>query len=105
MFAYDTKAIISADSIQSLQLRLSEALEVFQHWFTINGFRVNASKTNLILYRTISKNKIYLNCALNLVDAKTVVVVKFLGVKIYSHLNWRVKRVSSAPHVWIYIVG
>lgn len=42
IFADDTNPKISEDRVQSFQLHISKALEVFFNWFTINGLEVNA---------------------------------------------------------------
>lgn len=105
VFADDTNAIISADNTQSLNLRVNEALEIFHNWFTINGLKVNASKTNLMLFRTTSRNKSNLNCALDGVHVSMVEVVKFLGVHVDCNLNWKPEleslenTISSACYV------
>lgn len=89
LFADDTNAILAAKDIDTLSRKVNKALALFHTWFTINNLKLNASKTNAMLFRTTSKNKDTMEIILN--DNKITLVdsVKFLGIHIDESLNWK----------------
>ncbi|KAH9637193.1 hypothetical protein HF086_016215 [Spodoptera exigua] len=105
VFADDTNAVVSADNISNLNTIVNQTLDIFHSWFAVNGLKINASKTNVMLFRSTSKNKDSIQCEINGEKVNVVEVVKFLGVYIDSQLKWKeelnyvVKAISPACYV------
>jgi hypothetical protein len=89
IFADDTNAVVSGNNISELNDRVNYTLRTFTDWFDINNLKLNASKTNVILFRTTSKDKDTLQISAEGSAITQVDSVKFLGVYIDSYLNWK----------------
>lgn len=94
MFADDTNAIVSADSIDSLNRILNNLLELFQRWFSINGLKLNTDKTNVLLFKTTARNKDELAVRAEGELIANVDSVVFLGIHLDSFLNWKQELVA-----------
>lgn len=89
VFADDTSAIISATNIMDLESKVNAVLGGFRAWFAVNSLHLNMEKTQVMLFKTTSRNRESLNVNLDGVDIKNVDWVKFLGVRVDCNLNWR----------------
>uniref|UniRef100_A0A2A4J9S2 Reverse transcriptase domain-containing protein n=1 Tax=Heliothis virescens TaxID=7102 RepID=A0A2A4J9S2_HELVI len=88
-FADDTNAIVAADNINKLTNAVNAVLQVFHSWFTVNNLLINTEKTKILLFKTTARNKDNLDVFLD--DNKIIPVkeVKFLGIHMDEHLNWK----------------
>lgn len=105
VFADDTNAVVSADNLNYLNDVVNLTLDTFNNWFTMNNLKVNASKTNVMLFTSTSRNNGSINCVMNEEIVNLAPVVKFLGVHIDNQLNWKTelshleKAISTACYV------
>jgi hypothetical protein len=100
LFADDTSAIVSANSIHELGERTKHALMAFLYWFDINNLKLNTAKTQIMLFKNNSKKTDTLNVIMNGAKIDVVECVKFLGVRIDSALNWKqeLESIQNAIH-------
>ena len=88
-FADDTNLLINNNSPKQLQKQLNMDLRNLCNWLKANKISLNASKTELLIFRHPNK-KINYEFKLK-IDGKKLIpskFVKYLGVLIDSHLNW-----------------
>lgn len=89
VFADDTNAVISAENLESLELKTNEVLSAFDFWFKNNNLVINTSKTNVLLFRTTARNHEHMDIMMTNKIIPLVESVKFLGIYIDSFLNWQ----------------
>src|SRR6218665_1806190 len=89
MFADDTNALLSHNSLDVLFDIMNSELCKIVEWFIINKLSQNSDKTNYILFRT-PRNKITVkNLYVNNTPLIQTKVTKFLGIIIDQHLSWK----------------
>ena len=89
-FADDTNLLLVNKSLKQLQKHINIDLKILQNWLKANKISLNASKTELIIFRHPNK-KINYNLKIKL-DGKILHpsdYVKYLGILMDSSLNWR----------------
>ena len=89
-FADDTNLLLVNKSLKQLQKHINIDLKILQNWLKANKISLNASKTELIIFRHHNK-KINYNLKIKL-DGKILhqsEYVKYLGILMDSSLNWR----------------
>ena len=88
-FAGDTNLLVVNDSIKKLQKRVNLDLRFLCKWLKANKISLNASKTELLIFRHPNKQ---INYDLKIkIDGKKIIPstsVKYLGILIDCHLNW-----------------
>ena len=88
-FADDTNLLISNNSLKQLKKRLNLDLRKLVNWLKANKISLNASKTEMLIFRHPNKK---LNYDLKIkLDGKKICpskYVKYLGILIDQHLNW-----------------
>ena len=88
-FADDTNLIIKNNSLKQIKKYLNFDLCNLASWFKANKISLNASKTEMLIFRHPNKP---INCDLKIkLDGKRVSpskYVKYLGILIDPHLNW-----------------
>ena len=89
-FADDTHLLNFSNSVESLCSRVNADLRVLTCWLNCNKISLNATKTEFILFRSRSKLLSY-TPFLKLLGKRIYPspVVKYLGVLLDEHLNWR----------------
>ena len=89
-FADDTNLLITNKNIKQLKKQLNLDLRNLNKWLKANKISLNASKTELLVFRHPNKKITYdLKLKINgkrLIPSK---FVKYLGLIIDPHLNWR----------------
>lgn len=94
LFADDSNLFVSDHDLVRLEVKTNKCLTEMQHWFTLNGLTINASKTSYTIFSR-STNKIHkFNFTLtisNQVISRTN-NVKYLGVFLDSTFSWK-------PHI------
>ena len=92
-FADDTHLLHFAKTVRSLCSKVNADLRTLTTWLNANRISLNASKTQFVIFRSKSKP---LTCSpfLKLVGKKIFPSssVKYLGVRLDKHLNWK-------PHI------
>ena len=88
-FADDTTLLCQDKSLKEINRKVNRDLALLIHWLRANKISLNASKTEIILFRT--KNKIVtrkLNFRLSGQKIIPSDYTKYLGVLIDKHLSW-----------------
>ena len=90
-FADDTNLLTVNDSLKKLQKQVNLDLRFLCKWLKANKISLNASKTELLLFR--HPNKV-INYDLKIkINGKKLIpsnFVKYLGILIDCHLNWHI---------------
>ena len=88
-FADDTNLLISNNNLKKLKKQLNFDLRNLSNWLKSNKISLNASKTEMLIFRSPYKK---INYELNIkLDGKKIYpskYVKYLGVLLDEHLNW-----------------
>jgi len=53
MFADNTLIYVSGESSADFEVKLNTAFNIIEHWMNINKLKMNARKTNIIIYDNI----------------------------------------------------
>ena len=97
-FADDTNLLIKNKSLKQLKKHLNFDLCLLTSWLKANKISLNASKTEILIFRNPKKT---INYDLKIMlDGKRLYpskVVKYLGILIDSHLNWSYHVKTLAP--------
>jgi len=89
-FADDTNLLVSDFSIKKIQKQINHDLKALCKWLRANKISLNASKTELLVFRH-PKKKIEFDLKIK-IDGKIIIpstYVKYLGIYIDCHLNWK----------------
>ena len=89
LFADDTNLLIKSKSLKQLQKHLNLDLRSLNKWLKANKIHLNASKTELLIFRHPNKPINY-NLTIK-IDGKKIIpskYIKYVGILIDSHLNW-----------------
>ena len=97
-FADDTNLLIKNNSLKQLKKYLNFDLRNLASWLKANKISLNASKTEMLIFRHPNKP---INYDLKIkMDGKRIYpskYVKYLGILIDSHLNWNYQTKMLAP--------
>ena len=97
-FADDTNLLYANKSLKTIQNKVNKDLKSLCTWLRANKISLNASKTELIIFRDPRK-KLSLEMKIK-IDGKRLTPcssVKYLGVYIDQHLNWNVHLSELKP--------
>ena len=90
LFADDTMLFLKDKSLKPIAKRANIDLKLLMHWLNANKISLNTSKTELLIFRPIRKKLNYdLKIKINGHRLRPSKVVKYLGVYIDQHLNWK----------------
>jgi hypothetical protein len=90
LFADDSTMLLEDSSIDILINRMNSAIKILYQWFNANKLSLNADKTKFIIFRSPSRPLPQINpIAVNSKSIERVKSIKFLGVQIDEHLDWR----------------
>lgn len=90
LFADDTNIYFESDSLLKLENCINQELKQLSLWLNINRLALNLSKTNFVIFHSNNKtlnHNVTLklnNCAITQSDC-----IKYLGVYVDQHLNWK----------------
>ena len=97
-FADDTNLLLTGNSLKKIQKKINIDLKLISKWLRANKISLNASKTELLVFRHPSK---VLNYNLKIkINGKRLYesnYVKYLGVLLDSHLKWNFHTDLLAP--------
>ena len=90
-FANDTNLILFEKSLQNINKRINHGLKLLKTWLRANSISLNASKTEIILFKPKSHANInkQLNFSIKGERAEKINKVKYLGVVFNELLEWR----------------
>ena len=97
-FADDTSLIIVGDTLKKIQNQINIDLKLLCKWLKANKISLNASKTELLIFRDPRK-KINFDLRIK-VDGKKLIpcrYMKYLGIVIDDHLNWNAHLAVQSP--------
>ena len=95
LFADDTNLYYESDDLMELERTMNKELKQLSLWLNVNRLALNIKKTNFIVFR--GKRKPYNHNVTLLMNKKALEqkpYVKYLGLLIDEHLNWR-EQVSA----------
>lgn len=90
-YADDTTIILSAESGEELLDLIRDTIATVSTWFEMNGLKLNADKTNVIVFNAVSPRQSS-NCPIQLINGSTIVtsdMVKLLGLELDPVLSWK----------------
>ena len=89
LYADDTSILCSSNNIKKSCKTMNKNLEELQTWFIVNKLSLCIEKTNYMIFSNnrIDKSDIFIRIDQKLI--KQVMITKFLGVMIDSHLQWK----------------
>ena len=89
IFADDTSLIYAEENINDLHNTVQDDLRCISEWILCNKLKLNIQKTNLILFKNRSQHHVIPSVKLNNEEIQQVQQVKFLGIFVDEHLNWK----------------
>ena len=90
LFADDTNLYYESDDLVELEKNMNRELKKLSLWLNANRLALNISKTNFIIFRGYRKPCDYnVTLLLNRKAIEQRTYVKYLGVLIDEHLNWK----------------
>jgi len=89
LLAHDTSVIISSRNIEDFCSVSNLVLSHMIKWFGANKLVLNLDKTNIMKF--ITRNSAYstLNIGYKQKNIEGTVNIKFIGLKIDNHINWK----------------
>ena len=90
LYADDSNVIIPSSTMHELETKSSKVVDSMTRWFSDNSLSLNNKKTKYILFHSNymeSKTPDSININNNAVKLENT--VKFLGITIDKHLNWK----------------
>ena len=94
LFADDTNIYYDSHDLIELEKTVNQELRKLSQWLNINRLALNVGKTNFVIFR--ANKKIYHNVTL-IMNRKAIEQkdhVKYLGVLMDEHLNWK-KQIAN----------
>ena len=90
LFADDTNIYFECDNLLTMERVINKELEQLNLWLNVNRLALNISKTNFVIFHTFNKT-LHHNVTLK-INKKAIMqkdYIKYLGVIIDCHLNWK----------------
>ena len=94
LFADDTNIYYDSEDLIELEKTVNQELRKLSQWLNINRLALNVGKTNFVIFR--ANKKVYHNVTL-ILNRKAIEQkdhVKYLGVLMDEHLNWK-KQIAN----------
>ena len=89
LFADDSNLFYSNKSLLTLEATINNELLNVYSWLCANKLSLNIQKSNFIIFHTIQKKVHEVSIAINDKPIKQDKQLKYLGVMIDSHMNWK----------------
>ena len=90
LFADDTNIYYESDNLKELEKTVNKELKLLSQWLNLNRLSLNVSKTNFVIFR--SPQKLPTHNVVLILNRKALTQkdhVKYLGVLMDQHLNWK----------------
>ncbi|KAB0794201.1 hypothetical protein PPYR_13821 [Photinus pyralis] len=106
LYADDTSLQLSDKSQTVLENKCCELLQSLSNWFSHNDLYFNVAKTQVVRFHHPKKHVQQLSLSLNNLPLLQTNKVKFLGVTIDEHLNWKAHctELVSKLHSTIFLI-
>ena len=94
LFADDTNIYYDSDDLLDIEKTVNRELRKLSQWLNVNRLALNVGKTNFVIFR--ANKRIYHNVTL-ILNRKAIEQkdhVKYLGVLMDEHLNWK-KQIAN----------
>ena len=99
MYADDTTLFCCLEDIKSMNIQdvINEQLQRFHDWLTAYELKLNATKSNYIMFSKQKKNIQLVNIDINNVNIKCVKNFNFIGLHLSSDMtyNFHINKVSK----------
>lgn len=90
LFADDTNIYYESHDLNELEKTVNCELKKLSQWLNINRLALNVAKTNFVIFRSSQKNSYHnVTLILNRKALQQKDHVKYLGVLLDEHLNWK----------------
>lgn len=90
LFADDSNLFLSHKSLQGLEAKLNEQLKSVHEWLCCNKLSLNIDKSNFVIFHPPQKKLNYvINLKINNQSLESKDNIKYLGVVMDRHLNWK----------------
>jgi hypothetical protein len=89
LFADDTSALITSNSLGELQTKLVHTLTYMSECFTANGLQLNTDKTNTMHFKLNFSSNSALQISYHETNVKQAVHTKFLGLDLDNNIIWK----------------
>jgi exonuclease III len=89
LFADDTTIIVRGENPRTYEADINKALSDINLWINDNDLLINHSKTNFMQFSSVKAKPSKLNIRIEDIDLQEANSVKFLGLNIDPHLNWK----------------
>ena len=90
LFADDTNIYYESNNLKELEKTVNEELKKLSLWLNLNRLALNVKKTNFVIFRSCQKVPNHeVNLLMNKKSLAQVDHVKYLGVLLDQHLNWK----------------
>ena len=90
LFPDDTNIYFESDNLLKVEKTVNEELKYLNLWLNINRHSLNSSNTNFIIFHPYNKPlKHHITLKINKEAIMENDHIKYLGVIIDSHLNWK----------------
>ena len=90
LFADDSNLFYSHKNLQCLEINLNDRLCNVNEWLCANKLSLNIEKSNFVIFHPLQKKINYLiNLKINNKTLEEKRSIKYLGVIIDGHLNWK----------------
>ena len=92
LFADDTNIYYESKDLEELEKTVNEELKKLSLWLNINRLALNVAKTNFVIFRSpLKKSKRNVTLLMNKKALQQKDHVKYLGVLLDEHLNWKIQ--------------
>ena len=97
-FADDTNFLITGKSLKKINKYVNHDLRLLCHWLRANKISLNASKTEIIIFKRKNKQiQKHLNFRVSGQKIEITNSVKYLGIQLNDSLTWKTHLISLLP--------
>lgn len=89
LFADDTTLVVGCDGLDTFELNINKGLTDIIEWMKMNDLHININKTKFIQFTSYNSNSVSLKINYGGDTVNEENVIKFLGIMIDKHLNWK----------------
>ena len=94
-FADDTNFLITRKSLKKINIYVNHDLRLLCHWLRANKISLNASKTEIIIFKRKNKQiQKHLNFRVSGQKIEITNSVKYLGIQLNDSLTWKTHLIS-----------
>ena len=100
LFADDSNLFFSHSDLTILEELVNTQLSNVYKWLCANKLSLNRDKTNFVIFHPIQKKIRYIpKLVINQVPIKFENFIKYLGIYIDSHLNWKTHVYNTSKKI------